>query len=58
VKFRDELKASMKAEDIAEAKKIYDEKKKSMTAGAAPTAPATPEPAPATKKGTKKSSGN
>jgi hypothetical protein len=28
VKYRDELKAKMKADDVAEAKKIYDSKKK------------------------------
>ncbi len=44
VKYRDELKAKMKADDIAEAQKIYDSKKKSDTA-----APAAATDAPAAK---------
>ena len=51
VKYRDELKAKMKAEDVAEAKKIYDSKKK-----ADPAAPAAATDAPAAKsKGSSKS---
>lgn len=38
VKYRDELKAKMKADDVAEAKKIYDSKKK-----ADPSATSTPD---------------
>lgn len=44
VKYRDELKSKMKAEDVAEAKKIYDSKKK-----ADPAAPAAATDAPAAK---------
>lgn len=44
VKYRDELKAKMKAEDVTEAKKIYDSKKK-----ADPAAPAAATDAPAAK---------
>ena len=51
VKYRDELKSKMKAEDVAEAKKIYDSKKK-----ADPAAPAAATDAPAAKsKGSSKS---
>jgi hypothetical protein len=51
VKYRDELKAKMKADDVAEAKKIYDSKKK-----ADPAAPAAATDAPAAKsKGSSKS---
>ena len=52
VQYRDALKKTMKAEDVAEAKRIYDGKKKSATGAAAPaTTPAvTP---PATKGGSK-----
>ncbi|MCX6854133.1 MAG: tetratricopeptide repeat protein [Verrucomicrobia bacterium] len=51
VKYRDELKAKMKAEDVTEAKKIYDSKKK-----ADPAAPAAATDAPAAKsKGSSKS---
>jgi TPR repeat protein len=39
VKYRDELKAKMKADQIAEAKKIYDTMKKSSSEGAAAPAP-------------------
>ncbi len=54
VQYRDELKKKMKADEIAEAKKIYDSKKK-PAAGAAAT-PAAPAPtAPSTKSGSKKS---
>jgi hypothetical protein len=56
VKYRDELKKSMKADEIAEAKKIYDSMKKPAAGAAAPTpAPAT---APASKGSSKKSGGN
>ena len=47
VKYRDELKGKMKADQIAEAKKIYDEKKKSDPAAAAPAASSAPAAAPA-----------
>jgi hypothetical protein len=58
VKYRDELKSKMKAEDVAEAKKIYDSKKK-PAAAAAPSAPAAEAPAAkSTKAGSKKSGGN
>jgi uncharacterized protein len=39
VKYRDELKAKMKADEVAEAKKIYDSKKKSDKAAPAADAP-------------------
>jgi hypothetical protein len=61
VQYRDALKAKMNAEDIAEAKKIYDSKKKSDSAApAAPAAaaPAAAAPAPKSKGTSKKSGGN
>lgn len=39
VKYRDELKGKMKADEVAEAKKIYDSKKKSDKAASAADAP-------------------
>ena len=61
VQYRDALKAKMKAEDIAEAKKIYDSKKKSDSAAPAVPAAAVPAaaaPAPKSKGTSKKSGGN
>lgn len=40
VQYRDELKKKMKTDEIAEAKKIYDSKKKPAAGAAAPEAPA------------------
>jgi TPR repeat protein len=57
VKYRDALKAAMKPEDVAEAKKIYDSKKKTGAATPA-AAPASDAPATKSKGSSKKSSGN
>lgn len=60
VKYRDDLKAKMKAEDITEAKKIYDSKKKTDAAAAPAPAPAAAPAAsaPKSKGSSKKSGGN
>jgi TPR repeat protein len=57
VKYRDELKKNMKADEIAEAKKIYDLKKK-PAAGAETPAAAAPASKGGSKGSSKKSSGN
>ncbi len=57
VKYRDELKKNMKADEIAEAKKIYDSKKKPAAGAAAPAAEA-PASKSTPKGSTKKSGGN
>ena len=57
VKYRDELKKNMKADEIAEAKKIYDLKKKPAAAAETPAA-AAPASKGSSKGSTKKSSGN
>jgi hypothetical protein len=56
VKYRDELKGKLKADDIAEAKKIYDSKKKAAPSAAPAAAPAAD--APKSKGSSKKSGGN
>jgi uncharacterized protein len=53
VKYRDELKKNMKADEIAEAKKIHDSMKKPAAGAEAPAASA-----PASKGSSKKSGGN